>query len=77
MLVDLRGIQIYLNFVFLYKYSMVELLQAMAVFFNVFIYCVFLGKNLQICGGNSLASPNQNGSGSSQYFEGYRCLAKN
>ena len=56
---------------------MEELLQAMAAFFNVFIYYVFLGQNQQICGGSSPASTNRDGDGSSLRIEASRCSTKN
>ena len=76
MLVGMRGIQFYLNFFFLYKYSMVELLQAMAAFFNVFMSSVFLDKNQQICEDSSLASADGDGGRLYQHMEAYQCPTK-
>ena len=56
---------------------MVKLLQAMAAFFNFFIYFVLLVQNQQLCGGSSPASLNRAGGGSFQHMEAYRCPTKN
>ena len=53
---------------------MVKLLQAMAAFFNVFMYFVDLGQNQQLCGGSSPASLNRAGNRLFQHMEAYRCL---